>query len=244
MRVSAMIIAAIAAVVGSGVWGFISWKTGFEIGYIAWGIGLIVGLGSAMAGGRGTAMGVYCGLMALVSIACGKFLAVELSVGTDLRNYAEEQFNQEMYQGIVADAEAFAQLQDESAYPQSIYERAYHNQAEIDQAEDVTQQDIEEFKTFSVPMLQAINNGSLTFEEWKESTTESFVTNVRETVPRVDLLKDNLSPFDLLWAFLGVSTAFKVGGADEEPSEDEQEINQPDDLLTRSNLEDLDRPQT
>ena len=233
MRVGAMIGAAVAAVVGALIWGLISWKTGFEIGYVAWGIGIAVGVGSSKLGGRGASMGVYCGLLAFAAIFCGKLLAVEFSLEGQLREVAHDYFTRDLFNDIALDAKAFTALPDENSYQQFIFDRGYFDDAGVTQVADVTQDHIDVFKNFSIPMLQQINDGSLTFEDWQRMRTEDFISGTREGLSRMEVLKDNFSPFDLLWAFLGISTAFKIGGASDESTLDEEDLHRPDDLLTQ-----------
>ncbi len=232
MRVSAIIVSAIAAVIGALAWALISWKTGYEIGYVAWGIGIIVGLASASTGGRGTAMGVWCGALALAAIFCGKVLANEFSTDTQLREFAREQYNRQYYDTLVLDAQALDTLTDDQSFRQFIFDREYVDLSTVTQVEDVSQQDIAAFKEYSLPELREISNGSLSFEAWQQSSVDNFVSSVRGSISRIDSLKDSLSLFDLLWVFLGVSTAFKIGGPSEESEQDEESIHQPDELLT------------
>lgn len=64
----------IGGVMGAGAWVAIVHFTGYEVGFVAWGIGLLVGLGAmTMSGGRSTALGaVAAGLIALVAVLGGK----------------------------------------------------------------------------------------------------------------------------------------------------------------------------
>lgn len=236
MRVTAIIAAAVAAVLGALIWALISWKTGYEIGYVAWGIGLVVGLASATVGGRGTAMGVWCGALALAAIFCGKVLANEFSTDTQLREFAQEHYNRQYYDELALDAQSLETLTDDESYRQFIFDREYVDREVVTTVEEVTQEDIDMFNEYSVPELQQINNGSLPFETWQNNAVENFVSSVQGNISKIESLKESLSLFDLLWAFLGVSTAFKIGGASEESDQDEESIHQPDDLLTGGTL--------
>lgn len=240
MRATAIIAAAVAAVLGALTWAFISWKTGYEIGYVAWGIGLLVGLASATVGGRGTAMGVWCGALALASIFCGKALANELSTGTQLREFAEEHYDRQHYDALVLDAESLDTLTDDESYRQFVFDREYVDREVVTTVEEVTQEDIDWFKEYNLPELQQIHDGSLPFETWQHDAVENFVARVQGTISKIESLKESLSFFDLLWAFLGVSTAFKIGGASEDPDHDEESIHKPDELLTEGTRDDGD----
>lgn len=67
------ILAAVGAGIGAGVWYFIAVKAGHEVGYIAWGLGLITGFGMAV-GSRmgGNVPGVVAAAIAVAGIAAAK----------------------------------------------------------------------------------------------------------------------------------------------------------------------------
>ena len=66
-----------AAVVGGVAWGLIVKWTGYEIGFAAWGLGLLVGTAVAFGaqGQRGRPLSVLAVALALVGIVLGKYLA-------------------------------------------------------------------------------------------------------------------------------------------------------------------------
>lgn len=75
MRLGQQILGAvIGGVMGAGAWVAIVHFTGYEVGFVAWGVGLLAGLGAmAMSGGRTSALGaVLAGLIALVAVLGGK----------------------------------------------------------------------------------------------------------------------------------------------------------------------------
>jgi len=124
-----VILALIAGVVGAAVWAGIAYGTGFEIGWIAWGIGALVGF--AMGMGVGTsgnaATGVAAAVIALVAIAGGKFLAVELMIASELDEAAlvdevDREFDNDEYViSYMADAEVQRRLDagDELTWPET-----------------------------------------------------------------------------------------------------------------------------
>ena len=64
----------IGGIAGAGTWVAIVHFTGYEAGFVAWGVGLLVGLGAMSAGGgrTSTLAGVAAGLIALASVLAGK----------------------------------------------------------------------------------------------------------------------------------------------------------------------------
>jgi hypothetical protein len=67
----------VAAIVGGVVWGLIVKWTDYEVGFVAWGIGFLVGLAivTATRGARGLVLQVVAVLCALVGIVVGKYLS-------------------------------------------------------------------------------------------------------------------------------------------------------------------------
>jgi hypothetical protein len=67
----------VAAVVGGVVWGLIVKWTDYEVGFVAWGIGFLVGAAivAATRGARGLDLQVVAVLCALVGIVVGKYLS-------------------------------------------------------------------------------------------------------------------------------------------------------------------------
>lgn len=67
----------IAAVLGGAIWGGIAIWTGFEIGYVAWGVGLLCGLGVVMMsqGKRGAPLQIIAVVASILGILIGKYMS-------------------------------------------------------------------------------------------------------------------------------------------------------------------------
>ena len=74
--VPALLGGLIAAVIGGAVWGGIVIWTGYEIGYVAWGVGLLCGLGVMMMsqGKCGMPLQVIAVVASVLGIAIGKYI--------------------------------------------------------------------------------------------------------------------------------------------------------------------------
>jgi len=82
--VRATIAGGVAALIGGGVWAGIAIGTEREIGYVAWGIGLLCGFAVSKLGrGHGTIFQAMAAVFSLIGIAIGKFAFV-MNVGSDL----------------------------------------------------------------------------------------------------------------------------------------------------------------
>jgi hypothetical protein len=73
----AILAGLVAAIVGGVVWGLIVKWTDYEVGFVAWGIGFLVGLAvvTATRGARGPVFQVVAILCALLGIVVGKYLS-------------------------------------------------------------------------------------------------------------------------------------------------------------------------
>lgn len=71
------VLSLVGGAIGEALWCFIAYKTGYEVGYVAWGIGLITGFGMAL-GSRmcGVLPGVVAAAVALLAIIVAKILLV------------------------------------------------------------------------------------------------------------------------------------------------------------------------
>lgn len=72
----AIVGGAVAALVGGAVWGGIVIFSGYEIGFVAWGVGLLAGLAvvKASQGKKGTPLQVIAVLSSLAGILFGKYV--------------------------------------------------------------------------------------------------------------------------------------------------------------------------
>ena len=66
MKTTALLGGALGALVGACIWAAVSWATHLEIGWVAWGIGCLVGAGAVAMGGRGKQAAAVCALLAAV----------------------------------------------------------------------------------------------------------------------------------------------------------------------------------
>ncbi len=74
--VPALLGGLIAAVVSGAIWGAIAIWTGYEVGYVAWGVGLLCGMGVVMMsqGKRGMPLQVIAVVASVLGIVIGKYM--------------------------------------------------------------------------------------------------------------------------------------------------------------------------
>lgn len=88
MKPIAIVGALVGGLIGAVLWGAIVAATAFEIGYMATGVGFLVGFGSALLGGRGQLNGVICSVIALLAMFGGKIATVRFIAPRELRKIA------------------------------------------------------------------------------------------------------------------------------------------------------------
>ena len=81
----AIVAAIIGGIVGALIWGAIAHFTGYEVGYVAWGIGALVGFLSAKAGGEGMPNGAICAVITIAALLAGKFVAFKMTFDVELK---------------------------------------------------------------------------------------------------------------------------------------------------------------
>ncbi len=99
-----------AGLIGAAIWGGITYATHREIGWIAWGVGLLVGLGVRLVAREndGVNYGMIAVALAFLSIVLGKYLAVALIVDDVQKELGKIQI-------VVTDEDMIAEKADEVA---------------------------------------------------------------------------------------------------------------------------------
>ncbi|MFG0253334.1 MAG: hypothetical protein ACF8NJ_10725 [Phycisphaerales bacterium JB038] len=97
----------IGAAIGAGIWAAIAHYGNYEIGIVAWGIGVLAGVGVRLGAGErltGTT-GALAVLIAVIGIAVGKYSAVSLAFGATVRTQTPEDAVSGLAQQIVYERE-------------------------------------------------------------------------------------------------------------------------------------------
>src|SRR5262249_23589264 len=115
------------AIVGALIWAGIARTTHLEVGYVAWAIGGLVGLGGYWVGGRGSFAGLSCAVIALMSILLGKALALQVFVKANFRDQRLAICTPDLYKKQIKAAAEFAELKSEDEYPKFMVQHQYTN---------------------------------------------------------------------------------------------------------------------
>ena len=209
----AIMAAGAAALAGALVWMGIAVVFDYEIGLVAWAIGGLVGFASAVTGARGSAAGAMCAAMALAAIIGGKFLAFQ----TFQASLADMMQGEEMWAGdemqawfeeVQVDAELYMGLDgSESALRQFMLERNYTEGYSV---EEITDEEIEAFLDYDAGDLEWIAASAPSFEEWREHIQANF-SDLSTDISTMDLVVESLGLIDIVFLFLGLSTAYRLG---------------------------------
>ena len=191
----------IGGAVGAGTIAMIAWYflikiTGYEIGYAAWGVGLLTGIGARALGRSGsTLLGVVAGLCAFLAITGGQFLYAKSEVDKSMDEMAQEAFNSRME---YAQAAQNVQTDDQI--------KALLMKHEFD-GEQPTAEDVKTFRETELPQLKEFAGGKPSKAEF-----EKDFKKIKDTfVYKILLFKESVGLFTLLWVVLGVSSAYKLG---------------------------------
>ena len=190
-----LIFGGVTAFAGSAVWALLVIYAHYEIGLLAWGIGGAIGAAMLFAKARGNLLAVFAGALALLSIGTGKHMAFRTLVREELTKRQTLEQTAEGLDGLRTLSETWAKL---GSAPTDEQIRDFVKEHQLDVA------DVKEFRADVVPELQWFLDTKPTLEQWRSRAVDSMM----EHASFVDYLKADFQPADILFAFLGIATAF------------------------------------
>ncbi len=213
-----LVAAAVIALLGAWLWKFIAVTFEYEFGFIAWGIGGLVGFAAASLGARGLVTGVLCALLAAGSIVGGKYMVVDafrtelIEVMSSASEFETSEFDAKM-DGILdelkQDARAYTALpEDETSLRQFMVDHSYSVAFE---AEAVSTEEIQSFREYDAPSLRWIAQTNPTYSQWLQHSV-----NLVGDISVWDALMESFGLLDWVFLILGVFTAFRLGTGAEE----------------------------
>lgn len=197
--------ALIGAAIGAAVWAGITYSSGMEIGWIAWGVGFVVGLAVRIGCGDdldGFLPGGVAVVGAILALVVGKYAAIHLLINNELGDVTVEITAANMQVGMADEIAAewesegkrlnwprnmdYDSASEPGDYPPKVWEEAQKRWNEIPPEEQEAQ--IAQ-RTQLVAEMQGMFTDGLAEEAFKAS----------------------FSPMDLLFFGLAIFTAFKLG---------------------------------
>ncbi len=203
---------ALAAAIGAGVLGAAAWAglsifANFEVGYLAWGVGGLVGIAAVRMGGRGVPMAIAAAAISLLAIFGGKLIAMQ----SDVDEMIEESTAEAEYYGYVdgmrkstAALSALGENPTDDQLRQMLKEQQLIGSAPV----EFSDQDIANFRAYEVPEILAFSASEPSYEQWSARGRERIEYAIAASGGTTGLVRQDLGPIDLLFLFLGLSTAF------------------------------------
>ena len=196
--------ALLAGLVGAVIWGAITHATNAEVGFVAWGIGGLVGLAVRLAAqeNEGPKYGAHAVGVAILAIVAGKFFAVSLIV-SDIQVEAMLEVNEQDM--IVRQADEICKERQAKGkrlnFPLGMtLEKA--NKRE-DYPADVWQEATKKWTALGPTEQQR-----LLTQEKQES--EEVAAKVKGAMREAGF-RESFGPFDILWFLLATITAYRLG---------------------------------
>lgn len=200
-----MLLGSLGAVV-AGIIGLLAWYAmvryaNIESGLIAWGVGGLVGFGCRiLGGGYSSKLGFIAGSCALIAIVGGQYVAY--------RSMFDQVIAKQM-DTVYAEALEHAQKAVQQKTDEEI--RAFlantrSGDGKTVTPEQITAEDLADFRK-NLPELRDLASG--------KTKKEQYQAQLMQRLHSVDiqgsLLKESLSLWTLLWLFLGIGSAYKLG---------------------------------
>lgn len=207
---AAILAATVGAVVGIVLWAAVSALTGYEIGWIAWGVGALVGGCAVKFGGRGTVVAIACSVLTLLAIAGGKLTAVSYILPHEVGKMMSGMISRQMYAEHSVDASEFAALgpsPSDDDVRDYMVRRGWFVQGEGWEIPDAM---VAGFLEETAPTLRTFHEEQPPYETWRDGLVDEAVDEMLKEVSLIEIVKEDLSGFDLLWAILAVSSAFGI----------------------------------
>jgi phosphate/sulfate permease len=200
----------LGGLVGAVIWAGISCFTGYEIGWIAWGVGGLVGLGCTWGGqGGGRPLGVVAVVITLVSIVAGKYAAVELSIRREIGS--REEVLQSALTNLQKNDMVVSYLADEiieqrEAQGETIQWPSGVNPEEANQQSDYPP------AIWSEAASKWDGMSAQEREQYRDQLEEQIRTNIQAFFSGVSTygFRNSFGVMDLLFFGLAVATAFKI----------------------------------
>jgi hypothetical protein len=200
-KVKGMIGAVVGGAVGAAAWATIVYVTGYEIRYLAVGIGALVGYCSRkFGGGRDYHLGLFATVCALLAILVGQWFAANAFIKKFAGEFAEAQ-----YQVRMETAKEAAGLKSDAAIKEFLAARDSSPFKAVS-AGTVSAAAVAEFKTKELPPFKKFAAG--------DPSRAAFVDQERGEYLRKLGIKDifiaSITPYLFLWVFLGIGAAWKL----------------------------------
>jgi hypothetical protein len=188
----------IAGFIAMLAWYFITLATDRHIGIVAWGVGVLVGIGVRTLGRDGSPfLGFVAAVCACLAILGGDFLLVGHVMNKSVRGIASIAYTAQM-----AAAREAVKLKSDAEIRKWLAENKKEGAS-------VSPKDIDEFREHGQAEMQDLLNGKPTQEEFEKE----FAAKLNSFSVKMGILKETLSLFTILWLGLGIASAYRIASA-------------------------------
>ena len=191
--------------IGALIWVVVGYASGYEIGWIAWGVGFLAGAGVRAAAGEtnGYGPGIAAASVAIGSVLVAKYLVVFFLVQNAMAEVSQpEPTSNSAVISSIADEIAeeheeagqkvtWPALTQENAPTEAFYPKEIWEEASTRWNEMTPEQQQDKRETYEREMAE-------------------FIDNLNSEI-RGSTFRESFSPWDLLWFGLATFTAFKLG---------------------------------
>ena len=194
----------VGGLIGTAIWVAIGYGTHREIGWIAWGIGALVGLGVRVASQEwdGVHPGVIAVIIAITSVVAGKYIVVTLIARQFTNELTYRATDEDLIQNFANDI-----VQDRKTKGKKLAWPAGKSLENAEKSADYPK-DVWQEATKKWTALPSAEQQSLRKKE------EEQFANLKDAIQgfaRNEGFKSSFGPFDLLWFGLAAFTAFRIG---------------------------------
>ena len=197
--------ALVGGAVGAAIWAGIAYATHREIGWIAWGVGGLVGLGVRVAARElvGARYGLLAAGVAALALVGGKFATVAL-IADDIK--LDPAMVQTTDEGMIADY-ADEVVKDRQAKGKAV---RFPAGMTLDKASKPADYPPDVWKEAAKKWADLGPAGQAAKKAEQKEQVVALMATVRGAV-RQEGFKESFTPFDLLWFGLAMFTAFRLG---------------------------------
>ena len=196
-KASPVLAGILVGIPAAGVWALVAYVTGYEIGWVAWGVGALIGLAVAKSAHEANAsLGATAAAIAVASLILGKVLILEFALPPILRAelLKDREATAAMFLVDMVAHESFSpELQ---AAIQGVRERSVGS----DQRENLQGR----------MQAEALARAADATQAERERVVRASAEGILKTMGFFGALKELFSFWDVLWMFLAVSSAFKI----------------------------------
>ncbi|MEM7781995.1 MAG: hypothetical protein AAF939_13155 [Planctomycetota bacterium] len=216
MKPTQIFAGGVAGVLGAVIWAAIAYYANVEIGYIALGIGFLVGVAVAATGKNSATAGVLAVVITCVSICAGKYASIELSIQKAANDFAASTdviSDEDLISGLADKiAEDREDAGEEIAWPEVNDDSEVELPLSTYYPKDLWAEASEKFAGMSAEEKQVLKDErNKMMEEIKQAFGQALGNNVRQ-----EAFLASFGFLDILFFGLGAYTAWGIASRDED----------------------------